>query len=145
MNGWLESHLGKLQLLLCLLLLCLFARPLATGPLLLQALVLSAATTPLLPRWHRGRLLLLLELRVLGHFALDCADLVGLLAFSLFPFTSQGSSSPCHIDGSTDLVKGGAFAFLEESLVCAIICVKVSREGGILARRRRAWMLSAIG
>ena len=107
LNGWLEGRLGELQLLLCLLLLCLLPRPLAMEPLLLRTLVLGAATTPLLPRRHRGGLLLLLELGVLWHFALDHADLVGLLAFSLFPFTSQGGSSPCHVDGGTDLIEGG--------------------------------------
>ena len=103
-NKWLEGHLSKLQLLLHLLLLRLLARPLATGPLLLSILVLGAATTPLLPRRCRGRLLLLLELGVLQCFVLDNTDLVGLLAFSLFPFSSQGSSGPCRVDGSMDLV-----------------------------------------
>ena len=42
---------------------------------------------------------------------LDSTDLVGLLAFSLFPFSSQGSSGPCRVDGSMDLVEGGSFCF----------------------------------
>ena len=105
-DKWLVGHLGKLQLLLCLFLLHLFTRPFAMRVLLLGTLVLGAATAPLLPRRHRGRLLLLLELGVLRRFALDCADLVGLLAFSLFPFSFQGSGGPHHVDGSTDLVEG---------------------------------------
>ena len=108
LNRQLEGCLGKLQLLLHLLLLRLLSRPLATGPLLLRTLVLGTATAPLLPRRRRGGLLLLLELGVLWRFVLDCADLVGLLALSLFPFASQGGSSPCHIDGSTDLIEGGS-------------------------------------
>ena len=108
LNRQLEGCLCKLQLLLCLLLLCLLSRPLAVGPLLLRALVLDATTAPLLPRRCRGGLLLLLELGVLGCFALDCTDLVGLLALSLFPFASQGGSSPCHIDGGMDFIEGGS-------------------------------------
>ena len=111
MNKWLEGCLSKLQLLLCLLLLCLLARPLAVGPLLLRTLVLGTATTSLLPRRHRGGLPLLLELGILQHFVLDRADLVDLLAFLLFPFASQGSSSPCHIDSSMDFSKSGLFRF----------------------------------
>ena len=107
MDKWLMGHLCELQLLLCLLLLCLFPRPLATRALLLETLVLGAATTPLLPRRRRGGLLLLLlELWVLGCFALDRTELVGLLALLLSPFTSQGGNSPCCVDGYMDLVEG---------------------------------------
>ena len=86
MNKWLVGRLCELQLLLCLLLFCLFSGPLAVRPLLLRTLVLGTATAPLLPRRHKGGLLLLLEFRVLQHFALDHTDLVGLLALLLFPF-----------------------------------------------------------
>ena len=108
MDKWLVGHLCELQLLLHLLLLGLFPRPLAMRVLLLETLVLGTATAPLLPRRCRGRLLLLLELQVLWCFALNCADLVGLLALSLFPFASQGGGSPCCVDGSMDFVKGGS-------------------------------------
>ena len=107
-DKWLVGHLCELQLLLHLLLLCLLPGPLAMRALLLGTLVLGTATTPLLPRRHRGGLLLLLELQVLWCLALDCADLVGLLALLLFPFASQGGSGPCHVDGGMDLVKGGS-------------------------------------
>ena len=108
MGKWLVGHLGELQLLLCLLLLHLFTRPLAMRALLLGTLVLGTATAPLLPRRHRGILLLLLELGVLWHFALDHTDLVGLLAFLLFPFSSQGGSSPCCVNGGADFIEGGS-------------------------------------
>ena len=111
LNGQLKGCLCELQLLLHLLLLRLLSRSFAAGPLLLRTLVLSTATTPLLPRWCRGGLLLLLEFGVLWCFALNCTDLVGLLVFLLFPFTSQGSSGPCHVDGSTDLIEGGSLRF----------------------------------
>ena len=128
----LEGCLSKLQLLLCLLLLRLLARPLATGPLLLRTLVLGAATAPLLPRRYRGGLLLLLELGILWCFALDCADLVGLLAFLLFSFTSQGSGSPCCINGGMDLVKGGSLCFPGGVFsLCNDLCNGIEGEGNL--------------
>ena len=56
-------------------------------------------------------MLLLLELRVLWCFVLDGTDLIGLLAFSLFPFTFQESGSPCCVDGGTNFIEGRLLYF----------------------------------
>ena len=144
MDEQLKGHLSKLQLLLCLLLLHLFARPFATSPLLLRILVLGTATAPLLPKRHRGSLLLLLELRSYGALYLTALILLACWPSHCLPLLPREVVVHAVLMEAWILSKVGAFTFPEESLACTMICATVSREGGILVRRR-VWMLSGMG